>query len=155
MSVSQGICCDSMAWNSLARFCYGPKVAAPGNFVCQPGQKFLCNVLSWIRADPGLPDWIFYIIDFLRKWFEAVKPSLFRLSSLNFSPNIPDFDCKIRLDRPKTGSFSCPQTTFTGSLMTIRIVDPMKLSLWLQDLVWFYPLFCTLFSGICTRNAKA
>ena len=47
------------------------------------------------------------LIDFPRKWFKAVKPPLFRLSLLNFSPNIPDFDYKIRLDRQKTGSFSC------------------------------------------------
>ena len=57
------------------------------------------------------------LLDFLRKWFGAAKPPLFRLSSLNYSPNIPDFDCKIRLDKQKTGSFSCSQTTFAGSLL--------------------------------------
>ncbi|HAD12517.1 MAG TPA: hypothetical protein DCF33_08765 [Saprospirales bacterium] len=40
----------------------------------------------------------------------TVKPPLFRLYSLfrlPGMPNIPDFGCKIRLERQKTGSFSC------------------------------------------------
>jgi hypothetical protein len=45
----------------------------------------------------------FFILDLLRRASLAVKKPFFRLASLNFSPNMPDFDCKICLANQKNG----------------------------------------------------
>ena len=58
------------------------------------------------------------IVDLLRWMALAGKKSFFRMPSLNFSPNMPDFDCKICLSIRKNDKFPHSKPSTATSLMS-------------------------------------
>lgn len=80
----------------------------------------------------GMP--FFQIILDLLRWRPLVgKKLFFRLTSLNFSSNIPDFDCKICLASRKNGIFPRskppPQQVYYHQPETSSIVPPTVFSI--------------------------
>ena len=63
-----------------------------------------------IRKSANVSAFYTVAIDFLRRCFSAIKSPVFCLASLNFSPNMPDFDCKICLLSQKTRDFLTQKT---------------------------------------------
>jgi len=61
-------------------------------------------------------------IDLLRRDASAVKKPFFRPSSLNFSPNMPDFGCKICLHGQKKDNFPRSKCPVVTSLLIFLII---------------------------------
>ena len=59
----------------------------------------------------------------------AGKKSFFRMPSLNFSPNMPDFDCKICLGIRKNDKFIHSKPSTATSLLRLHRKRPIKLRL--------------------------
>ena len=79
-------------------------LVSPGNFTAgfhQDGIGQGAVPVGVDRFDQG----VFVIGDLVRWEPLAIKKPFFRLISLNFSPKIPDFGCKICLSSRKNGIF--------------------------------------------------
>jgi len=61
------------------------------------------------------------ILDLLRWRVLAMEKPFSRLASLNFSPNMPDFDCKICLTNRKNGNSPHSNPSTATSLLLLQV----------------------------------